>query len=46
MLQKMLADRFKLVIHHDKKELTVFALTVGKTGAKLNVAANTGSAGR
>jgi uncharacterized protein (TIGR03435 family) len=35
MVQKLLADRFKLTFHHDKKELSVFALTVGKTGPKL-----------
>lgn len=35
MVQKLLADRFKLTFHRDKKELSVFALTVGKTGAKL-----------
>jgi uncharacterized protein (TIGR03435 family) len=35
MVQKLLADRFKLAFHRDKKELSVFALTVGKTGAKL-----------
>lgn len=35
MVQKLLADRFKLTFHHDKKELSVFALTVGKTGSKL-----------
>jgi uncharacterized protein (TIGR03435 family) len=43
MLQKTLADRFQLTIHHDKKELTVFASTVGKTGSKLSVAANNGN---
>jgi len=35
MVQKLLADRFKLAFHRDKKELSVFALTVGKTGVKL-----------
>jgi uncharacterized protein (TIGR03435 family) len=34
MLQKLLADRFKLKFHHDKKELSVFALTVAKDGPK------------
>jgi uncharacterized protein (TIGR03435 family) len=32
MLQKLLADRFKLTLHHDKKELSVYAITVTKTG--------------
>jgi uncharacterized protein (TIGR03435 family) len=35
MLQKLLADRFKLTTHHDKKELSVYALTAGKTAPKL-----------
>jgi uncharacterized protein (TIGR03435 family) len=35
MMQKLLADRFKLKFHHDKKELSVYALTVSKTGSKL-----------
>jgi uncharacterized protein (TIGR03435 family) len=36
MLQKLLADRFKFTFHRDKKELSVYALTVVKTGPKLN----------
>ncbi len=32
MLQALLAERFKLVIHRDKKELPVYALIVGKNG--------------
>jgi uncharacterized protein (TIGR03435 family) len=35
MVQKLLADRFQLTFHHDKAELSVYALTVGKTGSKL-----------
>jgi uncharacterized protein (TIGR03435 family) len=35
MIQKLLADRFKLVFHHDKKELAVYAITVGKGGPKM-----------
>ncbi len=35
MIQKLLADRFQLTFHHDKKELSVYALVVGKTGSKL-----------
>ena len=35
MLQKLLADRFKLVVHHDTKEFPIYALTVGRGGAKL-----------
>lgn len=40
MLQKLLADRYKLKYHHDKRELAVFALTLGKDGPK-NMAENT-----
>jgi uncharacterized protein (TIGR03435 family) len=35
MIQKLLAERFQLAFHHDKKELSVYALVVGKTGPKL-----------
>lgn len=35
MLQKLLAERFQLVFHHDKKELSVYTLNVAKTGAKI-----------
>ena len=32
MLQVLLAERFKLAIHRDKKDLPVYALIVGKNG--------------
>jgi len=35
MLEKLLADRFKLTLHHDTKELPVYALVVAKGGAKV-----------
>ena len=35
MVQKLLADRFKLTFHRDKKELSVYAITVDKGGPKL-----------
>jgi uncharacterized protein (TIGR03435 family) len=35
MLQGLLADRFKLALHPEAKELAVYALTVGKDGPKL-----------
>lgn len=35
MVQKVVADRFKLSFHHDKKELLVYAIVVAKGGAKL-----------
>ena len=38
MLQTLLADRFGLKIHHDNKDLPVYALVVGKGGAKLKEA--------
>ena len=35
MLQKLLADRFKLKFHREKRQLSVYAVTVLKTGPKL-----------
>jgi uncharacterized protein (TIGR03435 family) len=35
MLQKLLSTRFGLVMHHDKRELSVYTLTVAKGGPKL-----------
>jgi uncharacterized protein (TIGR03435 family) len=35
MLQKLLADRFSLVSHQDRRELAVYAITVAKSGVKL-----------
>ena len=35
MLQTLLADRFKLVVHRDTKERSVMALVVGSSGPKL-----------
>ncbi len=35
MLQKLLADRFKLSFHRDKRELSVYAIVAGKDGPKL-----------
>jgi uncharacterized protein (TIGR03435 family) len=35
MVQKLLADRFQLTFHRDKKELSVYTITVGKGGPKL-----------
>ncbi len=40
MVQKLIADRFKLTFHHDTKELSVYALSVAKTGAKLHKSEN------
>jgi uncharacterized protein (TIGR03435 family) len=38
MLQSLLADRFKLAVHHENKEHPVYALVVGKNGPKLKEA--------
>jgi uncharacterized protein (TIGR03435 family) len=35
MLQYLLADRFKIVLHHEKKDLPFYALLVAKGGSKL-----------
>ena len=39
MLQSLLAERFKLVVHREQKEQSVFALIVGKNGSKLEPSA-------
>ncbi len=38
MLQGLMADRFKLTVHHEKREQPVYELVVAKGGAKLEVA--------
>jgi uncharacterized protein (TIGR03435 family) len=38
MLQALLAERFKLAIHKDSKEQSVYALVVGRNGPKLKEA--------
>src|ERR1039457_2431464 len=43
MIQKLLADRFKLAFHRDKKELSVYAIVVGKNGPKLTKSESTGN---
>src|ERR1035438_3266039 len=35
MLQHLLADRFKLTMHHESRETQGYALTLGKTGSKM-----------
>jgi uncharacterized protein (TIGR03435 family) len=35
MVRKLLADRFKLTLHHEKREMSAYVLTAGKTGQKL-----------
>ena len=36
MIQKLLADRVQLKFHREKRDLNVYVLTVGKTGAKFS----------
>jgi len=46
MLQSLLADRFKLVVHQDSKPMTAFVLTMGKGKPKLKEAdPNSGKTG-
>jgi uncharacterized protein (TIGR03435 family) len=40
MLQKLLAERFKLAFHRENKELAVYAITVDKSGPKLTKSAD------
>jgi uncharacterized protein (TIGR03435 family) len=40
LIQSALTDRFKLTFHHDQKELSVYALTIGKGGPKLTETIN------
>jgi uncharacterized protein (TIGR03435 family) len=40
MIQKLLADRFHLRFHRDKRELAVYAVRIIKGGPKLNPAVN------
>lgn len=35
MFQKVMADRFHLILHHEKRVLSAYALTITKTGPKL-----------
>jgi uncharacterized protein (TIGR03435 family) len=37
MLQNLLAERFKLILHHETKELPTYALVVGKGGPKMKL---------
>jgi uncharacterized protein (TIGR03435 family) len=36
MLQKLVADRFQLKFHREKKDLSVYAIGIAKAGAKIN----------
>jgi len=39
MLQSLLADRFKLAVHRETKDLPIYVLTVAKSGSKLRASA-------
>ena len=39
MVQKLLEERFKLKVHHETRELPVYAMTVVKSGVKITPAA-------
>jgi uncharacterized protein (TIGR03435 family) len=45
MLQKLLADRFQLVVHKDTKAMPAYALAVGKGKPKMKEASGSGEAG-
>jgi uncharacterized protein (TIGR03435 family) len=38
MIQNLLAERFKVAMHRESRELPVYALVIGKTGSKLTPA--------
>jgi uncharacterized protein (TIGR03435 family) len=42
MIRKLLADRFKLALHHDKQEMEAYVLTAAKSGTKLTKAEEQG----
>jgi len=43
MMQKMLQDEFKLAVHHETKNLPVYALVIGKSGIKFKEVPDRGS---
>jgi uncharacterized protein (TIGR03435 family) len=43
MLGRLLAERFKLALHREQKEMPVYALVVGKNGAKMQEAKDEGA---
>jgi len=40
LIQDVLTQRFMLKFHHDQKELSVYALSLGKDGPKMTITAN------
>jgi len=45
MLQALLAERFKLVVHREMKELIVYKMVIGKNGAKFHELTDGGDGG-
>jgi uncharacterized protein (TIGR03435 family) len=43
MVQQLLAERFGLVLHREKKELSAYVMTVDKAGVKMTKAAGNGT---
>lgn len=43
MLQSLLAERFKLALHHDQKDAQIYVLTVSKSGPKFHESKGDGS---
>ena len=43
MFQQLMAERFKLAVHWETRELPVYALTVAKSGSKLQASTKPGS---
>ncbi|HUI76329.1 MAG TPA: TIGR03435 family protein [Bryobacteraceae bacterium] len=41
MVQKLLTERFQLTFHRDKKELSVYAISIAKNGSKLKKSEST-----
>ncbi len=40
MLQKLLAERFKLTVHHEKREMAVYVISVAKGGPKMTTSSS------
>ncbi len=46
MVRKLLADRFHLQFHRDQREMSIYVLSVGKSGSKLTPSASNPQAGQ